>query len=508
MKRFVILGGGTAGWLSALILQKHIQDWKTDAEICVVESPNIPTIGVGEGTTAAFKTLLDFLGIDELEFLRETHGTVKLGIRHKDWRQLGGHYDGPIDNPHHAPYCPQWSDGTHYLYRYSVAAGRKVSDCHLFQNLMDSNKSLYMQEAGRLKPVTYFFSGYHIDNQLVGRFLSSKAQGITRLEADVSGVTRDPETGKILELVCDDGEKIHGDFFFDCTGFKRKLIQGELDVEWCDYSESLPVNRAMPFWIEHKPGEEIAPYTLAWAQKNGWMWQIPTYDRIGAGYVYDDRFTSPEQAQEEIEQVLGHAIEPRSDIKINAGRLAQAWSFNCIAVGLSSSFLEPLEATSIHGTLVQLLLFCRQYLNEALEFSEEDQAQYNERVNRQVDEFKDFINMHYVTERRDTEFWRSVADNYIQDSTKARLEQWQAEMPLNAHFDNFLFKLPHIEAQLYYPVLDGLGLLDRKLAQREMEEHNKLRQLAREQVREIEKHNKKAAHIALGHREFLDHLQQ
>ena len=182
------------------------------------------------------------------------------------------------------------------------------------------------------------------------------------LDAQVVGARRDAETGNITGLVLDEGAEIEGDFFIDCTGFRKRLIAGEMGAKWISYAKELPVNRAMPFWVDLKEGEEIAPYTLAWAQKAGWLWSIPTQQRYGMGYVYSDNFLDPEGAQREIEAALGHPIQPRNDIRFEIGRLDHSWIGNCLALGLSSSFLEPLEATSIHGTIVQMMIFSQFHL--------------------------------------------------------------------------------------------------------------------------------------------------
>ena len=215
----------------------------------------------------------------------------------------------------------------------------------------------------------------------------------------------------------------------------------------------------MPFFLDINEDNYIN-YTLAWAQKSGWMWQIPTQERIGAGYVYCDQFITPDQAQEEIEKVLGQKIEPRRDIKFNSGRLEKYWVKNCLAIGLSSGFLEPLEATSIHSTLVQLILFATEYLKKEMDFNDNDKiSDFNNRIGRQFDDFKTFLNMHYVSKRRDSKFWEYVADECISDETKKFINLWQQELPSFDHFDDYLSGLPHVQSQLYYPVVDGVGLL-------------------------------------------------
>jgi Tryptophan halogenase len=258
----------------------------------------------------------------------------------------------------------------------------------------------------------------------------------------------------------------------------------------------------MPFWVDVKEGEEIPPYTLAHAQSAGWMWSIPTQTRFGMGYVYSDSFLSPDQAKAEIESVLGHKIEPRNDLRFDVGRQREAWINNCLAIGLSSSFLEPLEATSIHGTIVQMMVFTYFHMGR----TDIDRIAYNSFVARQVDDFRDFINLHYVTERRDTPFWRDVAETRISETTRSRLAQWRNKMPGHEDFEPLPGGFAHTEQQLHYPVLDGLGLLDRALAQRQMDASPELKKKARRAADTLAAEYRAAAAKALGHREFLQSL--
>ena len=235
------------------------------------------------------------------------------------------------------------------------------------------------------------------------------------------------------------------------------------------------------------------------------MWQIPTQGRIGCGYVYSDRHVTPDQAKAEIEETLGHKIEPRNDISINAGRLAKVWRGNVLALGLSSSFLEPLEATSIHGTVVALLLFARRHLQRLGE-PDAGRDRFNTAIAGQVDDFRDFINLHYVSERDDSPFWRDVASTYIQPETREKLALWQTKMPSSGDFKNDLDGLPHVEELLHYPVLDGLGLLNREVAKAAMAQNPKLRDFARQTVDHLTRQARDVARQALSHRAWLEAL--
>ncbi|MEO9299289.1 tryptophan halogenase family protein [Devosia alba] len=505
---FVVVGGGTAGWIAAFIIQDSVRRKGIAARISVVESSKIPTVGVGEATTAAFRVLLKQFGIDEFEFFRKTDASFKLGIRHQDWRRKGHTYYGPIDDPHQVVQPPPGAPSD-YLNVYAVAAGRAVQEMHMFQPLLEQKKAPYARKAdGSLIPLGPFHHAFHFDQVLVGKFFASKSKGVEIVDATVAGVERDGETGDITALVLDDNSRLHGDFFIDATGFRKQIIGKELAAPWKSYAHELPVNRAMPFWLDVKPGQELPNYTLAWAQSAGWMWQIPTRTRFGCGYVYSDEFSTPEQAKQEVERVLGREIDVRGDIEFQIGRLENAWISNCLAVGLSSSFLEPLESTSIHGTIVQMMLFAQHYLKAPAEMTDKDRSDYNGRVGRQVDDFRTFVNTHYVTERDDTPFWREVQANRIHPEARHRLARWQQEMPRAEHFAGYLGGLPHIETQLYYPVLNGLGLLDQAVARREMERDPKLRRFAQETFESLVREYRAAADQALGHAEFLQLVQE
>ena len=492
----VIVGGGTAGWLCAMMLSDEAARRKSGTRVTVIESSKIGVIGVGEGSTAVFRQMLKHFGLDEEEFLAATGATIKYGIRHRDWRRLGHSYDGPIDDPHMV------APGVR-LDEYAVAAGRPVAEAHLFQHLLRGRRAPVADVGGRNVPAGPFHHAYHFDQALVGAWLRRKAKGIALIDDQVTGV----ETGEggIIALRLESGQRVEGDFFLDCTGFRRALVS-PLGAEWVSYGDVLPVNRAMPFWVDLKEGEEIDPCTLAWAQGAGWLWWIPTQGRYGAGYVYSDAHTTPDEAKAEIERALGYEIHPRNDIRISAGRLKEAWVGNCVAVGLSSSFLEPLEATSIHGTIVQMMMLSN-WLGTG-----DGPARYNAAVARQVDDFRDFIRLHYVSERRDTPFWRDVAESHP-PVVRERLALWRTKVPGREDFPRFppgleRLGLAHVQEQLYVPVLDGLGLLNREAAKAAMARDPAGREKARAAWAGLEAEYRRAAAQCRPHRAWLQSLGQ
>ena len=481
-------------------MNENIARRSAPIDVTVVESSSIPTIGVGEGTTALFHGFLEHFKLAEDEFLRETRATIKLGIRHRNWRRGEPYYDGPIDDPHLQGDVPG-EIGAEMLNVHAVAEGKRVSQSHHFTHLMRANKAPFRREPNGLQRTSPYYNAYHFDNAKVAAWLRSRLAGLETIDAVVEDCALSADGKRIDAIVLDDGRRIEADLFVDCTGFRR-LLANSLGAQWIEYGDKLPLNRAFPFQLPHEGGAPVIPYTHAWALDNGWMWQIPTQDRIGNGYAYCDAFTSPEQAQAEVEAKLGKKIEPLADIRFQSGRLTQYWKGNCLAIGLSAGFLEPLEATSIHSTLIQLLLFDRDHMESALDADEAQRDGYNDKVARQFDDFRTFLVVHYRGGRDDTPFWLQVRDECLEKMAQERLEGWQGHMPSDSDFEDFLGSLPHVEAQLYYPVLDGLGLLDRKTAKSELAASNKERELAacwRHKVKEA----KRIATLSMSHAAFL-----
>ena len=496
-RRICVVGGGTAGWLAAMMLGESAKRGGHACDVMVIESSKIGTIGVGEGTTAFFRQMLQHFGLDEAEFLAATGATIKFGIRHRDWRRKGHSYDGPIDDPHRVA-----GFSVNALDVYQVSQDESVGATHLFQHLLNGNRSPFAMVSGRRVAIGPYHHAYHFDQALAGKWLRSKAKSIATIDDQVQQVERHPVTGDITALLLEGGTRVKADLYIDCTGFRRALT-GPMGAKWISYRGTLPVNRAIPFWLDIPDGAEIEPCTLAWAQGSGWMWKIPTQSRYGCGYVFSDDHITPDQAKAEIETALGHPIEVRNDIKIDAGRLDQQWSHNCIALGLSSSFLEPLEATSIHGTVVQLML-----LSSVLP-SPDDRARaaFNAAAARQVDDFRDFIRLHYVSERRDTPFWQDVAET-LPAPLADRLALWRTKVPGVEDFQPFPMNLPHTDHHLHVPVLDGLGLLNPDAARTWLAARPKLRTEARRSARSLATEYRLASRSALPHRAFLKSLIQ
>lgn len=417
-KRFVILGGGTAGWITALFTQKMFPE----SNITVVQSEKIGIIGVGEATTPNIIDYLDYVDVPLQKIFEEAGATIKNGINFENWH----------------------GDGTKYMHGFqehlaSFAVG-SVFDQNRFdyylRNVMKENKSFNeytyvakLSYENKVDPKNISYA-LHFDTTRFSKVLSDigKTRGIVVIE-DVFKEAVLNENGNIEKLILENQE-VEGDFFFDCSGLNRLLIGKTFDTKWVSYRKHLPMKSAIPFWTDHK--DHIEPFTTALAMKYGWMWKIPLQHRNGCGYVFDSDYIDAEQAQQEVEELLGHPIEVRKVIEFEAGRYEKYWVNNCIAVGLSSSFIEPLESTSIFLSIASL--FALKDFVETIDDEEQSSIDtYNEVVGNNMAETLYFVYMHYMSKRKDTDFWRTFSDKYpVPDGLKSRIEKIKKNK-LNRH---------------------------------------------------------------------------
>jgi hypothetical protein len=456
--KIVIVGGGTAGWLAALMISRVQPNHK----VTVIESSKIGIVGAGEGSTGYLTDIVqgnswDY-GCDEGDFFKETGATVKLGIRHRDWKEVGHEYNAPIDS------APRNAEGTDYMLMHAIINDIPFhlasENGYYIENSLSSFSSLE-ESVGNTRG-----HAYHFDAHLVGKYFKKVCgESVKNIDSEVVDVSVLPN-GNIESVILSNGEVVHSDIFIDASGFSRILAKS-IDIPWKSYSDNLPLNTAMPFFIEH--GEKVDPVTTAWAQKSGWMWMIPTQERYGCGYVFDDRFTSHEDAQKEIEVALGREINPIRFLKFDAGRSEVLWKNNCILIGLAAAFAEPLEATSIHATILQLKSFIFEYLRDTAEetCNQGSTKIYNRRMSKMYDDMMNFINIHYVGGRSDSDFWKWVGTGEIwTDATKSLLEMQKHRAIGTQDFDSYY---GYAGSGLYNWIMAGLGILDKNLAQKEID---------------------------------------
>jgi len=423
IKKIVIVGGGTAGWMAAAALSKVITC--RNHSITLVESEQIGTVGVGEATVPMISLFNNkVLGIDENEFMRETNATFKLGIEFVDWKKLGHSYFHPfgligID-----------MDGisfTHYWLRWQKSGGNL--DYSKFNAEIEAARAnKFMRTAHEIGPklmpdINYAFQ---FDASLYAAYLRrySEKRGVIRQEGMIVKANQNPDSGYIESVELADGNRVEGDFFIDCSGFKGLLIEQTYNAGYHDWSEWLPVNRAVAVPCESV--DKLLPYTRATAREAGWQWRIPLQHRIGNGYVYSNEFISDDEASEKLLQRLdGKAQREPKTLGFVTGIRKKCWIKNCVAIGLANGFLEPLESTSIHLVQVSisklLTMFPRDYFDEKLI------NRFNDEMHSEYDGVKDLLIAHYkVTEREDTDFWRYVKNMSIPDSLQEKLESFRA----------------------------------------------------------------------------------
>jgi hypothetical protein len=422
MRRIVVVGGGSAGWMTAMILARSLIE--QGVEITVVESPTVGIIGVGEGSTPWLRGFFDSMGIEESEWMPACHATYKCGITFDGWSTKPGFAR------YFHPFASMLDNLTMTQFVHNADARVNGADVHAHPDRFFIASRLAAKHLAP-KPAEHFpfdiWHGYHFDSVLLGQFLQKKAldRGVLHLTAHVTHATLD-EHGAIATLCTREGPAIAGDLFIDCTGFAGLLITQALKTPFISFAENLfnDAAIAMPTPI----GATVPSETVSTALKHGWAWKIPLTQRFGNGYVYSTQFCTPDEAERELRDHLGllESDTPARHLKMKIGRVTKHWNKNCLAVGLSQGFIEPLEATA--------LLFIQQTAAVFVEFLEQGDLgeaaheRFNARVNEHFEGTRDYIVTHYKTNSRtDTEYWRANAANLrLSEPLKHLLNLWMS----------------------------------------------------------------------------------
>jgi len=421
----VIVGGGTAGWMTAAYL---VATFGEDFQVRVIESDRVPRIGVGEATFSTLRHFFDYLGLDESEWLPRCAGGYKLGIRFENWRGDGSHFYHPFERMRTAsgyPLVEWWLAGVNgetpfdescYLANSLCESRRspRLIGGELFVTHLDGDLGRSTLEDQRAQ----FPYAYHFDADLVAAYLAEYAieRGVTRIVDDVVDVELDAR-GWIASIRSKNHGSLTADLYIDCTGFKSMLIGEVLKEPFESFLDALPNNRAVALRVPREDASSMDPYTTAFASEAGWIWTIPLFNRNGHGYVYSDEYISPDEA----EATLRERVAPGRDdleanhIRMRIGRHRNSWVNNCVAVGLSSAFVEPLESTGI---------FFIQHAIEQLvkhlpgrNWDQQLTASYNKRIGAAIDGVKEFLILHYAgSPRRDNQYWIDTKHRQVPES--------------------------------------------------------------------------------------------
>jgi tryptophan 7-halogenase len=453
IRRVVVAGGGTAGWMAAAALSKILGK---ALEITLIESDEISTVGVGEATIPTLVTFHRLLDINEQQFMAATQATFKLGISFENWREIGQDYIHSFGTSG----MDHWTAGFQHFWlkgRQRGLAGDYGDYCLELKAAL-SNRFAHLPGTG----MNYAF---HMDAGLYASFLRtfSESFGARRIEGRIVEVLTDPASTSIRALRLDSGDLVEGDLFIDCTGFRGLLIGEALGVEYEDWSEWLHCDSAIAVQTE-SVGEPL-PYTRSIAREAGWQWRIPLQHRVGNGIVFSSRFWDEAQASQSLLDNIDGALltRPRT-IRFRPGQRKRTWSGNCVALGLASGFLEPIESTSIHLIQRGIVRLLQMFPSSGI--SPSDIEEYNRQTSAEIEHIRDFIVLHYhVTSRADTPFWKVCREMEIPASLRHRIELFREtgrvfRVPNELFAENSWIQVmlgQGILPQQHHPVADLMG---------------------------------------------------
>ena len=460
IKSIVIVGGGSAGWMTAAALSSLLDP--RSVEVTLIESDQIGTVGVGEATIPDIINFNAILGINESEFLRATNGTFKLGIEFNNWGRIGDTYFHPFGE--HGVDM-QGIDFHQYWLRFKRAnPDSSIEDFSLSAVASRAGKFAMPQNDPRsvLSQLRY---AYHFDATAYAKFLRAYAEkrGVKRVEGKVVDVNLNSESGFITDVRLEDGSHLCGDLFFDCSGFRALLLGDVLGVGYEDWTHWLPCDTAQAVACERTGA--LLPYTKSTAKSAGWQWRIPTQHRTGNGHIYNSAMIDDEAAIESLLADLdGPTLGSPRKIRFRTGRRTRFWEKNCIAVGLSGGFLEPLESTSIYLIQEGISKFISLFPSRDMPAS--IRGEYNRQLTRKFEQVRDFIILHYkATERDDSEFWTYCRNMSIPDSLTEKIELFR-EAGRVFRYEDELFSKPswvavllgqNIVPQTVDPIVEGVA---------------------------------------------------
>ena len=470
IKNIVIVGGGTAGWMAAASLAKYSQG--KNLLICLIESSQIGTVGVGEATIPNIVEFNRTLGIDERELIKATQATFKLGIQFEDWYQQDTRFFHPFAD---FGLKIDQVEFHQYINRMNANGFQQDIEDYCFASVLAKKGNFAQPHPNPPSPLADYSYAYHFDASLYAKYLQhfSTHLGVQHIDAKVEQVNLQPDNGFIKSVTLQGGREISGDLFIDCSGFQGLLIEQALHTGYEDWSQWLFCDSALAMQTERTG--PINPFTRSIAQDAGWQWNIPLQHRTGNGYIYSSQFQDDVAAKNILlNNVTGKALNEPRKLSFTPGRRKQIWNKNCFALGLASGFLEPLESTSI--SLVQTAIAKLLSFFPDSEFNPADIAEVNRLHNREMENIRDFLILHYkLSQRSDSEFWQQCQSMEIPDSLAHKIALYESRGHIVLH-DNESFQASSWlcmyygfkrQARRYDPRADNvtLAVLEQKLAQ-------------------------------------------
>ncbi len=457
IRKIVIAGGGTSGWLAAAAISKVLGK---NLDITLIESPEIGRIGVGEATIPTLRVFHKLLGINERELMAHVQGTFKLGIEFSNWANKGDKYFHSFGLTGKDCWACQ--------FQHFWLAGKKYGIDVPFGDYCPESKAARLEKcSGENDGINY---AYHFDANLYADYLKafSIKLGVKHVEGFIDKVIISPENGFIKSLLLKDGQNIEGDLFLDCTGFKAMLIEGALNTPWLPYGHYLPCDSAIAMQTELVRAPR--PYTQAIAHDFGWQWRIPLQHRAGNGLVYSSRHVSDDEAINTLLKNLdGPAVTEPRVIKYRTGRRMKAWNKNCIAVGLTASFIEPLESTSIHLAMSAIYRLMRYFPQNEIVMSNVDE--FNKQSSEEMDRARNFVILHYhATQRNDTDFWRYCKNMEIPEALAHRVQLFKDTAAIALEEKELFLNDSWVQVMMgqgimptaYHPIADVMGEMELK----------------------------------------------
>lgn len=457
LKKIVIVGGGTSGWMTAATLSKALSDRYT---ITLVESDDIGTVGVGEATIPMIKLFNKTVGLDEADFMAKTQGTFKLGIEFVNWGKLGDRYIHGFGGIGRDLGAVKFAQYWHKMRQLGKAPS--IEEYSIAHVAARSNKFMPPSTEYENSPLAEINYAYHFDAGLYARYLGQicQSRGVLRKEGKITRVSQRTGDGFVDAVILENGERIEGDLFIDCSGFRGLLIEEALNTGYEDWTHWLPCDRALAVPCESAP--QLLPYTRSTAHRAGWQWRIPLQHRIGNGHVYCSRHMSDDEATATLLANLdGKPLADPRMIKFTTGMRKKAWNKNVIAIGLSAGFIEPLESTSIHlvqAAAAQLLDF---FPDDG--FNEKEIEEYNRLSRFHFETIRNFIVLHYhLNQRTDSEFWKQCATMLVPEALTQKMELFRSRGRA-VRFDGELFAEigwmqvmlgQNLTPQGYHPLVD------------------------------------------------------